>query len=367
MAKPVARLRWDQALSWRMDRHHLLTRAKPNRLSHVAGDICGFHAQVMGSARWSAWARIEGLATDAVDHALWQRRTLVKLWAARGTLHLLPASGLGTWLAALGTQTKFGNIPGGAMDDLVAAIGRALDGRTLTRDELADEVGRITGDAGDAEKIRFSWGSWLKAASFRGLICFASGDQGRVRFAAVGDWVRADLDRPDPQDALRTVTDRFLAAYAPATPEQVTGWWVGPPTRRRGRQMLDSLGDDLAEVLVDGERHWMRARDVDDACRATMPDVARLVPAFDPWTIGAPRHAPSLDPAHRARVFRPQGWISPVILVNGRIAGVWRHTLDGGRLTVELEPFESLPAWTRRQLGDETERLARHCDTELIR
>jgi hypothetical protein len=87
-------------------------------------------------------------------------------------------------------------------------------------------------------------------------------------------------------------------------------------------------------------------------------DVARLLPAFDPWVIGAARHPPLLDAAHVADVFRPQGWISPVVLVNGRIAGIWRHERRGGRLDVDLAPFATLPRWALAQVRSEAGRLA---------
>lgn len=67
--------------------------------------IGGLHAQVMSSAELTAWARVEDLPSDAVAKALWKTRSLVKLWAMRGTLHLLPARDLGVWLAALGTTS----------------------------------------------------------------------------------------------------------------------------------------------------------------------------------------------------------------------------------------------------------------------
>jgi Winged helix DNA-binding domain len=91
---------WDQALAWRMKRHHLVGRAAPSDLVRVVGEICGLHAQLMSSAELSLWARIDGLERDAVHAALWMQRALVKLWAMRGTLHLLPAAELGVWLSA---------------------------------------------------------------------------------------------------------------------------------------------------------------------------------------------------------------------------------------------------------------------------
>ena len=106
---PAYRLSWQQALSWRMRRHHLVERATPSDLVGVTADICGLHAQLTSSAELSLWARIDDLERDAVQDALWRQRTLVKLWATRGTLYVLPAAELSLWLAALGTYSKFGN------------------------------------------------------------------------------------------------------------------------------------------------------------------------------------------------------------------------------------------------------------------
>lgn len=73
-----------------------------------------------------------------------------------------------------------------------------------------------------------------------------------------------------------------------------------------------------------------------------------------------------LPQAHREAVFRQAGWISPVILVDGAIAGVWRHELKGSKLTVELEPFAKLPKWAVKQVSREAERLRDHLGaTEL--
>jgi Winged helix DNA-binding domain len=359
------RLSWRQAVAWRMAKHRLVERAAPAELVRIVGDLCGLHAQVTSSAELGLWARTDGLGRDAVRAALWTDRTLVKLWAARGTLYLLPADELGMWLSALGTLTKFGNAGHPEIDKLSSAVGRALDGRVLTREELAVAVGQVSGSPVFAEWVRVSWGSYLKAASFRGLICFAPNRGTEVRFTAPATWVRGGIERPEPMEALRAVTRRFLAAYAPATVEDLTRWWLGPPMPRRGAQMLGTVGDEAVEVDVEGHRAWVLARDLEDMLSASSPDVARLLPAFDPWVIGAARTAPLLEPQHLSRVYRPQGWVSPALLVNGRIVGTWRHVRRGRRLTLEIEPFGRLPAWARAQLEAEVERLADFLDCGL--
>ena len=94
------------------------------------------------------------------------------------------------------------------------------------------------------------------------------------------------------------------------------------------------------------------------ANRLTAVAAARLLPACDPWVIGASRDAAALlDPAHRSRVYRAQGWISPVVLIDGRMMGVWRHAHRGGRLLVAIEPLGRLPSWASSQLEAEAVRL----------
>ena len=62
--------------------------------------------------------------------------------------------------------------------------------------------------------------------------------------------------------------------------------------------------------------------------------------------------------AHKARIFRPQGWISPVLLVDGHVEGVWRHERKNGRLEVLIERFARQPPRVRAGAAEEAERLA---------
>jgi hypothetical protein len=349
-----------------MARHHLVERAAPADLVGVAGDLCGLHAQVMSSAELSLWARVEGLPRDAVSEAVWTHRTLVKLWAMRRTLHLLPSAELDMWLAALGTLNgRFSGATQADVEAITAAVGRALAGKTLRREELAVEVGRLTDSEKYAEWVRSGWGSALKAASLQGVICFAPGEGNQVRFTSLTSWLPGARRRLSPADGLREVARRFLHAYGPAPAEDLAHWWMEARSGRWVQPMLEALGDEVVQVDIEGQPAWALAADLPDLATATPRNVARLLPAFDPWVMGMARREPTIDPSHVGRVYRQQGWVSPVILVNGRIAGVWRHTRTGRRLTVDLEPFAALPAWAGRQLAAEARRLATFLGCEL--
>ena len=337
----------------------------------VSSRLCGLHAQLMSSAELTVWARVEDLDRRDVQRALWEDRTLVKTWAMRGTLHLLPAAELPFWHAALGISRrylkpalwqKYFGITIEELDRLTEAIGAALDGRVMTREELMHEVGRITGSAAFGSKLaESSWGTILKPAAFSGRLCFGPSLGQRVRFTRPDTWLAAPPEsdsKIDPQSAPAAVTRRFLAAYGPATCHDLARWWNGGGVST-ARQWIASLGDEVSPVDLDGVQAWMLTAHARQARELPPARSVRLLPGFDQYVVAASCHAEHLLPGDfRSRVYRPQGWISPVLLVNGRMEGTWRHTIKGSRVEVVIEPFVKAPMWARRAAAQEAERLA---------
>ena len=364
----MVKLTWARAAAWRIRRHHLDRRAPAGSMLAVASRLCGLHAQLMSSAELTVWARVEDLDRRAVQRALWEDRTLVKTWAMRGTLHLLPAAELPLWHAALRTSRrylrpaawqKYFGITIEELDRLTEAVAAALDGRVMTREELVLEVGRLTGSAGFAAKlVESSWGTILKPAAFAGHLCFGPSLGPRVRFTRPDTWLPAPSSPVDPQTAPAAIARRFLAAHGPATYHDLARWWGGGGVST-ARQWIAALGEEVSPVDLDGVRAWMLAADVREL-RDLPPDrTVRLLPAFDQYVVAASCHAEHLLPGDlRQRVYRPQGWISPVLLVNGRMQGIWRHEIKGSRVEVVIEPFVKAPVWVRHAAAHEAERLA---------
>ncbi|MBV8553586.1 MAG: AlkZ family DNA glycosylase [Acidobacteriaceae bacterium] len=370
----MLKLTWPQAAAWRIRRHHLDERAPAGSMLAVASRLCGLHAQVMSSAELTVWARVEDLDRRAVQLALWEDRTLVKTWAMRGTLHLLPSSELPLWHAALGTSPrylkpalwlKYFGITLEELDQLTDAVAAALDGRVMTREELGKEVERLTGSAAFGAKItQSSWGTVLRPAAFAGRLCFGPSLGQRVRFTRPDTWLAGAASPPasdakiGPHAAPSAVARRFLKANGPATYHDLARWWNGGGVAN-ARQWIASLGDEVSPVELDGAQAWMLTADAREVRDLPPSRSVRLLPGFDQYVVGASCHAEHLLPGDlRSRVYRPQGWISPVLLVNGLMQGTWRHEIKGSRVEVVIEPFVKTPVWVRRAAGQEAERLA---------
>ncbi|MEW5988051.1 MAG: winged helix DNA-binding domain-containing protein [Chloroflexota bacterium] len=362
---PAAHLTWEQALAWRLGRHHLNKRAPREAAFEVVADIGGLQAQVLSYTELMLLARVEGIEAGFVEQALWEERSLVKTWAMRGTLHLLPSREYPLWQAALNTFQHylrpfwldyFGFTREG-LEQAMAAVAQVLDGRMLTREELAAEVTALTGSTQIGEVLLYSsWGTTLKPAAYRGHLCFAPNQGQNVRFTRPASWL-AHWQETDPDKALPEITRRYLAAYGPATPADY-GRWFGLSVAQAKAQ-FNGLGEDVTLVAVGGRPAWLLTRHVAEIADASPNGSVQLLPGFDPYVLGAARDEPTiLDPAFKSRVYRPQGWISPVLLVNGRIAGVWQHNQKPKRVEVQIEPFSVVPEWVRPAAEVEAERLA---------
>jgi hypothetical protein len=127
-------LRWPSVLAWRLRRQHLAERVPRERAMAVVEDVCCLHAQVASSAELTLWARVDDLRRGWVERAV-QRRALVKTWAMRGTLHLLPAEEAPMWIGAQGALPARWEKPGwrrgfGVTEDevhgILAAVPEAL-------------------------------------------------------------------------------------------------------------------------------------------------------------------------------------------------------------------------------------------------
>jgi hypothetical protein len=111
----------------------------------AAQRTCGVHAQVMSAAEWSLGARVQGPRPADVQSALWETRTMVKTWAMRATLHLLPAEDLGLYAAARRASiardydryfTQSG-VPAGQYQHVLDTAAEGLSERPITREDLA--------------------------------------------------------------------------------------------------------------------------------------------------------------------------------------------------------------------------------------
>ncbi len=378
----------DQVRAYRLERQHLLRRAPRRSVENVLGAMGGAQAQVLSAAGLSVRARVAAIELADLDSALWERRSLVRAWCMRRTLHLVPAREVAVF--ARGTARRAekdvrwmlnAGVPAPVLEGAIAAALDAMDD-PLSRVELAESVARATG-------VSVVWdrgGGWgrraripcvrvgpivcpayylLHLAGARGVLCSGPTREGGPTFVRADAWVPSYRDVP-PGRAEDALLDRYLSAHGPATVSDFVAWTQ--VLASDAKEIWARAEDRLAPVEVEGEEAWILRADLRSLERSVLVGSnVRLLPHFDSFLLGHDDRTHLVEAARHPHVYRNQGWVSPVVLVNGQVRGIWSQTRRGRTLDVTVRPFRNAPRGLRRSLRDEAEDLGRFLGCREVR
>ena len=310
--------------------------------------------------------RTSGVTRAGVKSERVDKRSVVRTWAMRGTLHLLPAEDVHWILRLVGPtmvrKARRRHIELGLTDEVysraVAVLRRALgDGVPLTRRQIAELwVGHGLPSEGQAVP------HLLSRASMEGVICFGPTVRGTAAHVLLDSWLGGTQSGvADPNAELAR---RYVSAYAPTTPEDY-GAWSGLPMGD-ARSAFESISGELILVDVDGKPNWIpaaRAHLLDETARISSPCV-KMLGAFDPYLLGYRVRELGIGADLLRRVHPGGGIIRPVILVDGRAVATWTRKSAGRKLTITVDPFQPLSRETRAGIDREVRDIGRSLDVE---
>jgi hypothetical protein len=70
--------------------------------------------------------------------------------------------------------------------------------------------------------------------------------------------------------------------------------------------------------------------------------------------------------AHKRQIYRPQGWISAVILADGNMRGIWEYDIQRSQTTARVRLFSPLTPANKEELEAEAERLGAYLNTKVV-
>jgi hypothetical protein len=333
-------------------------------------DTCGIQAQLLTAANLSLSVRCRGLRPADVDDSFVKDRSLVRLWLMRQCVHIVPTEDLALYVSALGSslnRIKRGwmerhGLQGEKVRMLVDAVVKALEAGPLTREELGQAVEATVGHE-HTRWVTHSCGGVLTRACHEGAVCFDPLQGQRATFVrrdeVVGDW-----DPPEEMEARVRLTRRYLQAFGPARLQDFVNW--SATTVREFKPVWDTLGDDVVKLEHEGGTLQMLEEDHEIAS-SLEPGNATVIMLgnFDSYLLGHKERTQVVDEGHRKEVFRKAGWVSPVILVDGRCAGTWPHDKKASRTAIEVRPLSGLPRETMASVRTEADDLGRFWDTGI--
>ena len=371
-------IRGDQVAAFRVARHHLgaagskgtrpadsggstRTRRTDPTLVDVCRDIGGVQAQVMSAAEQQLWTRRQRSTRAEIQAALWEERALVKTTCMRRTLHLLTAEDFPLYMTALRSSSmetmyshlaRLGAGPKHATTMIAAVMEALADGPKTQRELIAHAKGAAAPSM--RKWLQYSW-SALRPAIIEALIVYGPPRGNEVTFVRADQWL-ARPRRIDDEDARRELVRRFLSAFGPATVLDFMKW--SGIRAAEARRTWASLEDELATVSIDGVSQSVLRRDLAALIDHASDGSLRLLPNFDPFLLAHATKDHLVERRHYKRVYRNQGWITPVVLVDGRVAGIWSLEMRGKAVAVDVQMFAPFNRATRAGIEREAAALA---------
>ena len=385
--KPV-RVSWKQVAAFRLGRHRLSKQTSLAALSSVPGDIAGAQAQVLLAGQMSIWPRVKGARLRDVDSALWKEHSLVRAWGMRGTMFLLPSDELSVFVRGSVRRAAY-NLNwaihhSGSKEDVDKLLDRVAEilEEPRTRTDLAQMLteshgyktkSKAAGGWGDKRKvphvkvgaISLSMGFLLHIIRARDVICSGPNQGTEASYVRADKWIKNWKD-VSQEKAERELLVKYLKAHGPATINDFAIW--------EGLYMNDAKdiwskeAENIVEVDIEGSKAGTLESDLPELESAKIDEpVVRLVPYFDSFLLGHKSHLNIVDERNRKKVYRPQGWVSPVVLVDGRAMGVWSHAQKKNDLEVKIIPFSKLPSQVTERAKEEALDLGRFLDCSSVK
>ena len=292
-------------------------------------------AQDFGAAKWALGLRMRA-ATDAAVEAAFNEGKILRTHVMRPTWHFVAPEDI-RWLLQL-TAPRV-NIKCGPyyrkleLDDAVfkrtnRVLKKALKGgKHLTRVALQ----KLLNDSGTAANDSIRLAHIFLRAELDQIIC--SGPRLGKQFTYARFDERVPQAKPLSRDeALAKLTRRYFTSHGPATLQDFV-WWSGL-TSGDAQQGIALAGRRLERVVINEKDHWI------GLCLQTSQPrhPVHLLPSFDEYTVAYKDRQAFHDQASMSAM----GLLGPIVIVQGKMVGIWERTSDKKSAMLTLRLFKPL-------------------------
>ncbi|MDJ0664919.1 MAG: crosslink repair DNA glycosylase YcaQ family protein [Acidimicrobiia bacterium] len=287
-------LRREQILGYRLRVNHLAGERLPAGSLPVAARS-GLQDGSPRSALLSLAARVEDVGPDD-----WRADALAQVFGPRGAVYVVPAADVGVF-----TRGLLPRHPArvAELEQVAGRVHAVLGGAPMRQ---ADVMAALPGLAGTRE---------LRWAATLGTL--------------VATWDTVDtIVHPAPRPAIGAgearleLARRFFEYLGPATVKDLQWWLAG--SRADAAATVEALGNELAQVVVEGRECLALASSLPRQDDRPDPDLVHLLPPDDVYINRLNRHL--LVPApDRQRLLWPQAPPPGALIVGGETQGTWRR------------------------------------------
>jgi phage anti-repressor protein len=331
----------DKLVQLRLSNHHISDK-KFKTAKEIVARMGAIQAQDYNMAKWAVGIRLPG-STDRIVEESIDKGDVIRTHLLRPTWHLVSADDIYWMLELTAPQIKTlmrsRNKQLGLTDDIFAKCNDILEnalsrGRYLTREELEVELaGEIANAKTTTEGSRLS--HILMQAELDGIICNGPRRGKKITYSLLSERV-PETELISRAEAVLKLASRYFTSHGPATLQDFA-WWSGLSVTE-ARPALESLGTDFVSEKTGSHTYWFPRPEHETE---NIENTVHLLPAFDELIISYRDRNAFLPSEDHSKAISNNGLFKPVILVNGKVAGIWKRTMKKDRVIIEPQFFQS--------------------------
>lgn len=315
--------------------------------------LAGMQAQLASAPFVGLWTRLKDFKREDLAKAI-ENRTVVKATMMRATLHLCSAEDY------LRFRTTLQPMLSGARETIIKQRGSDFD-----RDKLLTSARKFIGEKPRTFAEISEWALKLMPDQDVGAMRYTIRTHlpmvqvpisagwsysSKPEFTLAESWIGRKIS---PKDNLRELVLRYLAAFGPASVNDMQTW-----CGMKLKEVFEDLRPELQSYRDESKRELF------DLPGDSLPDAethapVRFLPEFDNILLSHNKRHRIVADEHRSRVYLPALRVAATILIDGFVGGTWKIEKTKTAATLMIEPFEKLTKKDRTALAEEGERLIR--------
>jgi hypothetical protein len=299
--------------------------------------FCAIQAQDYLGSLWTIGQRLSKTSESEIEREI-ENRKIVRTWPMRGTLHFVSTDDIRWMLRLLAPRViarakslyREQGLDAKMLNKGKKIIEEALQKKSqLTRVELYEAI--------EKKKIKLTEQRGIHIIGYaaqEGLICFGPRDGKQQTFVLLDEWIpKSKILTVD--ESLAELASRYFDSHGPATAQDFS-WWSGL-TLTEVKRSIEMIEKELVKVTISDQHYWMKPMGSIPKSKALQ---LSLLSWFDEYIIGYKDRSAAFDPSTEKFVEKPKnGLYTPIILVNGKIAGNWKRSFVKNEIHVDTKPF----------------------------
>lgn len=318
-------------------------------------------AQDFNMVQWAVGLRLDNTTQQRIMDS-YNKGEILRTHLMRPTWHLVSSQDI-NWMLNL-TAPRIKSISKARWKELEltesvfkkcdSIIEKALSiGEHLTRNQLKEQIEKAKINTA---KNRLS--HILLRAELDGLICSGTNKGKNITYALFSERV-SRTNKLSKEEALAALANRYFTSHGPATLDDFI-WWSGLVVKDAAKA-LELIKDNFISETIDSQTYWFKKLSTKPKSRKSL---IYLLPAFDEFIIGYKNRLSITPNENYSKAISKNGMFYPVIIINGKTAGLWKRVIKKDKIIIEAQLFEQPNSSINKQIIDESKKIGKFLGKE---